>query len=89
MAIIVEVAMGILEIVLQVLLEGVGYLLWGTLDAVFTKAGGFLGGLMIGSVISFFLFCTLSSTWAATWWSCGVLVLSIGLGLLVEAAGSN
>ena len=86
MAILVELAVGILEILLQFVFEMLGYLIWGLLDVLFTKAGGFLGGLLIGIVISIVLYCSLSSTSHAFWWSCGAMGVSIGLGLLVQAA---
>lgn len=86
MALLAELAVGILEILLQFVLEVVGYLIWGILDAFFTKAGGFVGGLLIGILISIILFCSLSSTSLAFWWSCGAMFLSVGLGLVIEAA---
>ncbi len=86
MAILVELVVGILEVLLQFVFEILGYLIWGLLDVLFTKAGGFLGGLLIGIIISIVLYCSLSSTSHAFWWSCGAMVGGIGLGVLVEAA---
>ena len=87
MALLAELVVGILEIVTQFLLEIVGYLIWGILEMVLTAAGGFFGGLLIGIAISIALFCFLASAWAAFWWSCLAMVLSIGFGVLVEAGG--
>ncbi len=73
----------------EFLLEIVGYLIWGILECILTAAGGFFGGFIIGFIISVILFCCLSSAWVALWWSCGVMVGSMLLGVLFEAANAK
>lgn len=79
--------MGVSQIVAEFLLEIVGYLIWGLLECILTAAGGFFGGMIIGFIISIILFCCLSSAWIAFCASCGVMVVSTFLGVLIEAAG--
>lgn len=87
MVILAALVVGILEVLVQFVIEVAGYLIWGILEAMMTKAGGLLGGAFLGGAISIVIFCCHSSIWLATCWSCGVMVSAIGLGLLIEAAG--
>ncbi|MES2789837.1 MAG: hypothetical protein V4719_09455 [Planctomycetota bacterium] len=78
-----------MEVVLQLFIEVFGYIIWGILEAVLTKAGGFLGGLLVGGTISIVLFWCLSSFWIAALASCGTLVVTVVMGLLIESAGAT
>ena len=84
-----ELVNGVLQILLDIVIEICGYLIWGLLEGILTAAGGFVGGIIIGLIISTILFCCLSSAWVAGWASCGAMFLSVCLGIMVEAASGT
>lgn len=89
MSILAEIIAIFVGFIVQVLLELLGYLIWWTLELVGAGANATFIGVVIGIVASICLFGYMQSTILAGLASTLVMVLSIGLGVLIDSASGT
>ena len=71
---------------MHILLELLGYMIWGILELAFAGANATFIGTLLGFLAAIFLFSSMQSSWLAGLASVGVITVTAGLGVLIDSA---